>query len=415
MAVNLRVLDKLRHEAITPHRVVPVRFARAVDGFSDLAAPDLDDHGFVLPTNFCQARGPVVGVMQSSEIRIKAMRDRVENAAQLFATTDDATVASVEFPAAGTALNTADLPGPPARPADCVFVKGQGTGAADRETKIKIRFGAADGPVLAETAVRVYQKITINVQAHSVSINGVGPTTNFATIQGLFERVNRIYAQAGVEFVLQGALMNEAVVGFARAGTVTLTAVADQQNTELQTVLRQNAAAGMLNAYLIPHYFDTVSGLADQVLGIAFSTDDVNGNPPNAATGFPGCQAGITYRDSPDPIEASHTIAHEIGHSLQLQHYALGNGSNNSANDQREDIWAHRCLMYNIVGLVPGTPAGNRFRSSAARIEVGYGDLASGIPCTGQLLTTKERQGLQQSSQVDVLRQAARAGTCFPV
>ena len=46
-------------ENIVPYRLVPVRFARAVDGFTDDAAPDLDDHGFLTAAN-CTAHGPVV-------------------------------------------------------------------------------------------------------------------------------------------------------------------------------------------------------------------------------------------------------------------------------------------------------------------------------------------------------------------
>lgn len=428
MPFNLQISNPMIHPAVTPHRIVPIRFARAVKGFSDSSAPDPDDHGFTVPAAFGSARGPVVAVMQGQAIRVKVIRDRLEPGAQLFPSVDDKSIAELQFPLEGNPLDAVDHPAvvvdgieiADARQGDCVYLHGTATGSADTDTKLKIHFNSLSGPVMAEMAIRVYQPLIIRVQPHSVSINGTGPTTGLATVQSLFRRVNHIYAQAGVRFVVNGTMMPEAVgspggTAFTTAGTATLTNVPDDQNTELQTVLRQNPVANALNAYFFAHYFDTVLGLQDQVLGIAFSRDSARRNPANAATGFPGCQAGITVRDSADPIEAAHTIAHEIGHALRLEHYALGNGSSGAVGDQREDLWAHRCLMYNIVGLVAVAPAGNRYPSSPARIRVGYGNLASGIPSTGQLLTTKRRAKIQQSDQIHVLRQAWRANSYKPI
>lgn len=405
---NLALINPQLNPKLTPHRVVPIRFARAVDGFSDDAAPDPDDHGFTLPAQFCTAHGPVVGLMGPATgqtagplVRIKIIRDRLSNAAKLFPAVDDASVAKIDFPvnAALDPNNTPATATTVAREGDCVFLKAATT--AESETQLKIHFGTAGGPVMAECAVRVYPRLVINVQAHLVTINGVAPTTSFATIQRLFKDVSKVYAQAGVFFDLAAAAMNEAVAGFARAGTVTLTNIADQENTELQTVLRQNPVAGSLNAYVFGHYFDTTNGQADQVLGIAFSTDDAAGHPAHGT--FPGCQAGITLRDSADPIEAAHTAAHEIGHALRLIHYA------NVNNPGRPDIWAHRCLMHPIVGVSTAAP------SSVARADVGYGTLANGVASTGQLLMTKPRAGVQQSDEINVLRAAQIANTFAPI
>lgn len=60
---DLSLINPQLNSKLTPHRIVPVRFARAVDGFSDDTAPDLDDHGFTLPAQFCTANGPVVGLL----------------------------------------------------------------------------------------------------------------------------------------------------------------------------------------------------------------------------------------------------------------------------------------------------------------------------------------------------------------
>lgn len=334
-------------------------------------------------------------------MRIKVLRDRLADRTKLFPTVDDASVAAIDFPV-NAALSAQDTPATAtsiARTGDCVFLKAATT--AESETKLKIHFGSAGGPVMAECAVRVYPRLTINVQAHLVSINGVAPTTTFAQIQTLFQNVSKVYAQAGVEFVLAGAVMNEAVTGYRRPGTVTLTAQADQQNTELQTVLRQNPIPGSLNAYVFGHYFDTTNGQTDTVLGIAFSTDDANGNTAHGT--FPGCQAGITLRDAADPLEAAHTAAHEIGHALRLIHYADVN------NPGRPDIWAHRCLMHPIVGISTAPP------SSTVRAIVGYGVFLDGTDATGQLLMTKPRAGVKQSDEINVLRAAQIANTFAPI
>jgi hypothetical protein len=409
MPFDIQVTNPQRHPQVVPHRIVPIRFARAVTGFADIDAPDLDDRGFVIPQRFCNAHGPVVGVTQDRIVRIKVMRDRIESTVQLFPSIENTAIATLEHPSPGTALNPNDAG---ERRGDCVYFRG----VAEGETKLKIHFGAADGPVLAEMAIQVYRELVVRVAAHAVTINGTPPTTTLANVQEIFRRINRIYAPAGVRFTIPTTLMVETVNGFARAGTVTLTNVPDQQNTELQTVLRQNPVANALNAYFFRNYFDTQNtsggptGTFNQVLGIAFSRNDARANPPNAATGFPGCQAGISFRDANDIREAAHTAAHEIGHALRLQHYDNGQG-----NQTRNDIWAHRNLMHNFVNLVSTSGSGQVFPNSVPRTQVGYGSYNDGRIMTGQFLGIKRIARLRQSDQVNILRASVRNRTYAPI
>ena len=332
MAFDIKVTNPQLHANVVPHRIVPVRFARAVSGFADTDAPDIDDHGFVLPQDFCSALGPVVGVTQGKTIRVRVMRDRVDPTTSLFLSVDDASIAALDFPSPGDLLPNADVGD---RKADCVYLTGTATGSSVQETKLKVHFGAADGPVLAEMAVRVYPELVVQVQAHAVTINGTASGTTIDIARQIFRRVNRIYSQAGVRFSLASNMMVETVNGFARAGTVTLdNSINDQDNTELQTVLRQNPVANRLNAYFFAHFFEIPDNVQDSVLGVAFSRDDARAHPAIPATGFPGCQAGITFRDNADVAQVSATVAHEIGHSLRLSHYAGRNG-----NAVREEIW----------------------------------------------------------------------------
>ncbi len=407
---NIGVINPQLNPKLTPHRIVPIRFARAVDDFADDTAPDLDDHGFVIPLAFCNANGPVVGLIgpasgQSSGpvTRLKVIRDRLSDDTKLFPSIDDASIAEIEFPV-NAALNPQDTPATatdPARPGDCVFLRAKTT--SESETKLKIHYGSAGGPVMAECAVRAYPPLTINVQAHFVTINGTPPSSQADDVKTLFKNVAKIYGQAGVVFQLAANIMNEAVNGYARAGTVTLTNVLDEENTELQTVLRQNPVPGSLNAYIFGHYFDNTNGQTDQVLGIAFSSDSANAHPAHGT--FPGCQAGITLRDAADALLAAHTAAHEIGHALRLVHY----GNFNPPPPVPEDIWANRCLMHNFVNLGTTPP------SSISRAQVGYGDYDNGNTRAGELLMTKPRDGVQQSDEINVLRAAQIANTFAPV
>jgi hypothetical protein len=122
-SVNLALINPQLNSALTPHRVVPIRFARAVDGFADDTAPDLDDHGFTIPSQFCTALGPVVGLMGPASgqstgpvVRIKVIRDRLSPDTKLFPTIDSTSVAAIDFPV-NDALSSKDTPATASAPA----------------------------------------------------------------------------------------------------------------------------------------------------------------------------------------------------------------------------------------------------------------------------------------------------------
>src|SRR4051794_30396602 len=73
---------------VEPHRIVPVRFARAVRGLALADAPDIDDHGYTTCPGG-PARGPSVGLRPGRTIRVKVVRDRISDAAALFPSIDD--------------------------------------------------------------------------------------------------------------------------------------------------------------------------------------------------------------------------------------------------------------------------------------------------------------------------------------
>ena len=402
MAFELDVVSQTGVELAL--RITPIRFARAVQGQTDKRAPDIDDRGFALPTRFCTARGPVVGVMKRKTIRVKIIRDRLESSAQLFVSSDDNSLAEVEYPPTGQAMSPNDTPATdsaPERKGDCIYIKGTSTSRNSSETKVKVCFGRHDGPVIAEIAVRVLPILVINVQAHSVAINtGTQPLTNINVARRLFRRVNHIYAQAGIYFRLRGNIMNETVTGFARNNAVTLSNVGDSNNGELQTVLNQNSRKNHLNVYFIQDYFDIGAAPPElnAVLGIAFSSVLASANPPAGA--FPGTQTGVTTRIDPDERMMGDTIAHEIGHSLTLKHVRL-----RGSNSEPGDIWSYRNLMYFNTEL-----SGNIGIDS-----IGYGNLSGGGRTNGTLITTKKWRGVNESEQANLLRRATLRGRYKPV
>ncbi|MFN0104871.1 MAG: hypothetical protein ACKV2U_22655 [Bryobacteraceae bacterium] len=420
MSFPISVLDPFAFPAVTPRLVTVVRFARAVTGYADKAAPDLDDRGSVLRAGHGQARGPVVGLIGNAvnvpnqQVRIRVMRDRVDAAAQLFPELESSADVTLVHPAPGQPLNPVDVPaagGSPERKADCVYLEVASTGAGDPETKLKIRFGSAAGVVIAELGVVVYAPKVIFVQVHTVTINGptiggspaAAPTMTAADIRTVFRRMDRIYAQAGIRVSVRAAFLAETVNAYTEQGTVTLTATGDARNAELQNVLNQNPHATSMNAYIFNQFRDVTQPAGSDlgVLGIGFSRAQATGNPPVGAFPlFPGCQAGFTLRATTDLFEAADTAAHENGHSLELTHYG-------GREPQLDEIWANRNLMLNNAGIPANT----------AVSKVGYGRYDNGNRRNGSWLGTKSitAASLSQGDQIRIMRSAHGRNTYRPV
>jgi hypothetical protein len=380
MAIDVRLLDT---RSRVPARIAPVRFARAVELFAQADAPDLDDHGFTLAPYPCKSRGPTVGTSRGKIIKVKVVRDRISKDAPLYVTSDDETIAKVVFPEKDTPLDPEDRGGE--RYPDCVYIEGMSF--ASLETIIKVRYGSSTGPVLAELGVRVYHLLKVRVKAHAVAIDGVGPVATIATVRDVFRMVNHIYAPAGVEFEVVGGMQAEAVSRFFRPGTVVL--YKETNGPEVIKVVSQRPHRQMLNAFFVRHSFSDEK--VDHLHGQGFTRID----------GDPSRPVGFWMRDRSDELAAAVTTAHEIGHVLGLQHYNFGNEEKGEVGDVRHDIWAHRNLMHNYSNLTPASKPEARYKSSAARVQIGYGGNSQ-----GQLLTIKDRPGIQQSDQVNQLRKA---------
>jgi hypothetical protein len=430
MALPLEIVS---HDKVTVHRVAPVRFARAVSGFSDADAPDLDDHGF-LTSDLCSAHGPVVGVMPGHTVRVKVIRDRLAETAWLFPFMEDPSIAEIVHPHQGVPLNPKDHPDEvpghsaqgPERKGDCIYIRGKETNST-KMTRLRLHLGSGKKPILAEMAVRVYPRLKVKIKAHWVTIHGEekadfnsspSPLITDPEIRNAFQRVNDVYAQAGIAIELAGDVLRDTVTTviprpgsilaqntpFRRQGTVTIVSDEDESwNLEVQTLFRTKAAPGMLNVYFVGHFFKEEGEETgwDTALGRGYNrtyariSSEILGTPHRP--GWPACGVGLIMVDTLDPKTTAFVLAHEIGHCLGLHHYDVG--------EDREDLWAHRDLMFHRTTLDHGlvfSPSGDK--NTPARQRVGYGTYGSGSIVTGHLLMTRRLKKIEQSNQIAVAR-----------
>src|SRR5580704_5743606 len=100
MAVQVRVQNRFQI-------IVPARVDRAVRGAPVLDAPDVDDRGWVnnraTGLNVDDARGALFGTTVGDVVRLKVVREDLDDAVPLFVTTTGDQVA-IEQPAGGGPL-----------------------------------------------------------------------------------------------------------------------------------------------------------------------------------------------------------------------------------------------------------------------------------------------------------------------
>ncbi|WP_394845907.1 hypothetical protein LZC95_00405 [Pendulispora brunnea] len=393
-------------------------------GFADASAPDIDDHGFTKTTNG-PARGPTVGVIAGRTIRVRVVRDRLSKEAKLFPVAVNPAVAKVEFPEDGTPLSPDDNG---TRHGDCVYIHGVSHGGDAAETVVQLHFGAKDGPIIAELAVRVYKLISINVQAHVVDLFDdnprndwpAGPKLTSKRVEQGFALVNQIYAQAGIHFALAKELMHETVHHCERRGRLTIQGLTPDDDVETQTVMSQNPVPDKLNAYLVNIIASSGVAAAVGVGGFGQSRDKARKfapDPSRTPLPFPGGQVGLVaalQNEDKDWVTIgsfAHLAAHEIAHMLTLEHY-----NKRDTPFEQEDIWADRCLMHVHASWesLEAPPLLGQKRSSASR-QVGYGQFSPGMISPGQLLMSKLRPKLETSFEITTLRKAAAAKTFAPL
>src|SRR5205085_3141522 len=143
--------------------IVPVRFGRAVTGPPVIDAHDIDDRGFAMGTRpgtwgSTDARGAMASVTEGDTVRVKVLREDLDDTAPLFVTSTN--------PGAAAIVGAA---GPLA--ADGIFSLRGAVDSKNVPVKIQVHLGAVDGPVLGEMEPHIFQLRQVRVRAHLVTIN----------------------------------------------------------------------------------------------------------------------------------------------------------------------------------------------------------------------------------------------------
>jgi len=334
--------------------IVPVRFTRAVTGLPARDAPDVDDRGFAMGTRpatwgSTTAEGAMVGIRMGDTIRVKVLREDMENTGDLYVTSSDSNLVEVVAPVNGGPI-----------PNTGIF---QIRGVVDRRNapvKIEIRYGAANGPIIGELEPHIYQEVSLRLAFHLVTIRGTATTRNAANCQTLLTRINDIWRPCGIQFTLTNAnIVTEtiranpagggdqyrratdgawrplpgAMAGqtFTHAGGVTSDERwGDDEYREFDSLRTLNRRFVSINIYCVNtcHSYDSAG---------AHTTPAWNGL---SYVGEPR-RNGLAIRDA----ASAYDLAHEIGHFINNNH-----SDQDSAGDDQgttdKNMWLARRLMF---------------------------------------------------------------------
>ena len=388
MAIRCRVRnDKLI--------IVPIRFVRAVTGAPVLDAPEVDDRGFVMGPRtpswgISDARGAMVGITARDTIRVKVLREDIDAAAPLYATSTDTGAAEVGEPAGGGLI-----------PADGIFSIRGVADLRNRPVAIQVRYGAIDGPVLGELEPHIFLLRSLRVRVHLVTIDGVSTNRTQDSMVAHFAGVNNIWRPCGIEFDFKEAnkvanTRNEVIRGheyrrrdgtwrnfpgplgpagtYRTAGTVTTNlGGAPWDCDEFSTLLQVYPANAAINLYCVRFSDDLTP--AHRWIGLTYDKDIARPN------GY-----GVVIRDD----ASIYDTAHELGHFLNLDNHADVDATDNTIH---QDMWIYRRLMVN--GWPPAAPP--------HRHDVGYGGGQY-----GPFLTVKNLPNELWDDEVAVTRRRAR-------
>lgn len=365
-----------------------MRFERAVRGRSRLDAPDIDDRGWDMHRpggwNATEARGPMFGIMVGDTVRLKVVREDLDADAPLFVTVSEAAEAQVEIvePEGGGPL-----------PADGI-VKVKGVADSSSGQTVEVRLGGVEGPVIAEAEPHVFERKTLLVTPHMVSIhsgaNAAAATGQFPInadeVREIFTIVKAIYRPLGIHLSVAAAVQRDVYGGFADDGVYRIlrnhTTTGAPFPSALGNVVNSFWVAGRCNVFFVPYLDDS--------LGIGLSEESKSSEDSPHPACLVACRGSFTRSGTSmtnlfnRPTDGSaHWIramandtAHEIGHFLTLWHADAVNSPG------REDTYARRQLMHpnNLIAR-----SGGNIRLA----DIGYGSTPDGTH-RGCLLTMKD-------------------------
>lgn len=340
---------------------VPVRFQRAVHGEPQIDAPDLDDRG-----HRDNEHGPIVGIMAGQTVRVAVRRAELDPSADLWLTSTDPSVVTIEQPAGGR------LPS-----GDRVEIQLRGVAPSGAigigRAQIEVRFGFSGGPILGVLHVWVCSELPVDVTPHLVVIRSSAwkKVGSVADPEAIMRMVQAIWRPCGITFRVLATVHDE--VTFAAAGEVQAPKFpgSGYKGTELATLFNTNWKADSINVYFVNQI-----RAKDSPLGLGFS--------PEKALKDKLPHPGIVLADTNGMTDHdlhwwANDLAHEIGHFFKLKH-----AGDLEVPQQLRDCWARRMLMSNL-NLQFSPTAAVEFQAN-----VGYGQPSPGMSFyRGSLVTMK--------------------------
>jgi len=391
----------IRFNVTDEHQViVPLAFRRGTDeDIPHRDAPELDDRGFRRGRDqsglgVTDARGPMVGLMLDSPVRIRISRMDIDDSAPIFITATEPSKIEVVEPAGGGPI-----------PSDDVFqIKGKDArGAAG---KVQARLGASDGPVLAEIEPHIFGRLRVQIQPHLVTINTASATGTEPAIplDKMLRRIRAIWWPCGIDIV-QDTTARPVAHDTIQLTRVNLCEPPGADNwAEIKQVLslqrsRLSLPAGTndpaINWYIVQDFRQTTPGRVWWGWGVSRPT----------ATSIGSADTGIITATSPlantrgDEMVAK-MIAHEIGHFFTLKH-----AQNRDYANPALDTYARRMLMYPNVDIGPFASGTNTLGNGLRVNNVGYGNQEAGC-----LLTLKRHLNHASDGEAMQARATIRAG-----
>jgi hypothetical protein len=367
-------------------RIVPLRFARASKGAPNSRHPDIDDRGHchVIPAvNGLPTSAPigsaVLPMTVNTEVDINMLRTDIDHNAPLFVTSSDSSALTILAPNAGQQCSTG-------RTCTLTLKAHHICGSVPKVVFVEIRFGRANGPIIAKLATYIFPILLVKVQAYYVTIDdhagnsGRCPTLNFdSTVQ----KVQAIWSHYGVE------------LSFAKRKHISVTL--NQKDYMELAEINQLYQADWTGEHINMYFVQEMEG--QDVFSYGFTPQDYSGyafplsNRESAsALRNPGIFVALktgTLERSNDTQSCAHTIAQEIGHFLTLSHPSSYSCASRSDGD-KYDTWSMRLLMQkqNITAR-SSAPQGDE--NWPDYNEFGYGSTDK-VPHGGCMLSLKNLQ-----------------------
>jgi hypothetical protein len=367
-------------------RIVPLRFARATQGEPDSRYPDIDERGHAnsipavngLPTSD-PIGGAVLPMAANTEVHINMIREDIDNSAVLFVSSSDSTALTILSPGSGEKCS--------AGPACTLTLKANHiAGSTPKLVFVEIRFGKANGPIIAKLATYIFPILLVKVQAYCVTVDdnigntGRCPTLNVAKVM---QKAQAIWCHYGVE------------LAFAKLKNITVK-LNQKDHMELAEI-NQLYKADWTSQHINIYFVQQMEG--QNILGYGFTPQDYAGyafpvgdGGNGVALRHPGIFVAMQtagLERSNDTHLCAHIIAQEIGRFLTLPYQSSALSTSVASCDQK-DTWSRRLLMYKL-----NDPTSRSAPQSAENWpnynEFGYGNTEQ-VTHPGCLITLKSLQ-----------------------